>query len=358
MEQTQEERTVTTGAAQTMEGALTRSSNRILPSLGIVLVTGGLFVLGWFSYLWLKPEPAPYRYQLVEEGGVGKFAGLGLEAWPELKIGKYEVRVESVDKPIAVAYRATRGDAQPVLLNWENHISEPVGYVDSKITDLAVVSTALAKHVPKGAVVLAWWDTSRQVQLLAGCNTLFTSHLGEPLIAPSHWRELDATIKTYEQEFWGAQTTEGERRKFQRFADALAAEDSEKGTAILRELAGAGEAYVIVHVTDLYKLGLMRPERLDMAFKDFPLTGNVHGLAAQVKGWMKNNDYESYTLQSLSEKMVRAYFVRESKNGKTLLSQMLPFMDRTPLELKTLQPTYNHGGYWVYKIPPVQPPSN
>jgi len=55
--------------------------------------------------------------------------------------------------------------------------------------------------------------------------------------------------------------------------------------------------------------------------------------------------------------MVRGYFIRENKTGKTLLSQMLPFMDRTPLELQALQAIYNHGGYWVYKIPPVQPPS-
>ena len=340
-----------------MEGALTRPGNRILPSLGIFLVAGGFLVLGWFAYLWLKPVPAPYRYQLVEEGGVGKFVNLGLQAWPELKIGKYEVRVESVDKPIAVAHRATRGDTQPVLLNWENLISEPVGFIDTNLSDLTTVATEISKYVPKGAVVLAWWDTSRQMRLLAGCDTLFTSHLGEPMIAPSQWRGRDKTIKKYEQEFWGTPEPAGESQKFQRFADALAA-DSEKGVAMLRELAGAREAYVVVHVTDLYKLGLMRPERLDMAFKDFPLTGNVHGLAGQVKAWMKDNNYEAYTLQSLSDRMVRAYFIREGKNGKTLLSQMLPFMDRTPLELRALQPTYNRGGYWVYKIPPVQPPSN
>jgi len=357
MEQTQEERTVTTRAAQTIDGALTRPSYRILPSLGIILVTGGLFVLGWFSYLWLKPEPAPYRYQLVEEGGVGKFVNLGLGAWPELKIGKYEVWVESVDKPIAVTYRATRGDIQPVLLYWENHISEPVGAIDTNLSDLTTVATEIAKHVPKDAVVLAWWDISRQVRLLAGCDTLFASHLGEPVIAPSHWRGRDEIIKKYENEFWGAPASDEESRKFQRFADALAA-DSEKGAGILRGLAGAREAYVVVHVTDLYKLGLMRPDRLDIAYKDFPLTGNVHGLAGQVKAWMKNNDYETYTLQSLSERMVRAYFIREREKGKTLLSQMLPFMDRTPLELNALQPTYNHGGYWVYKIPSAQPSSS
>ena len=314
-------------------------------------------MLGWFTYLWLKPAPVPYHYQLVEEGGVGKFVNLGLGAWPELKIGKYEVRVESVGKPIAVAYRGTLGDTKPVLLNWENLINEPVGFIDTNLSDLTAVAAEIAKHVPKGAVVLAWWDTSRQLRLLAGCDTLFTSHLGEPMIVPSQWKGRDDTIKKYEQEFWGAPAPDEESRKFQRFADALAA-DSEKGTAILRELAGAREAYVVVHVTDLYKLGLMRPERLDMAFKDFPLTGNVHGLAAQVKAWMHSKEYESYTLQSLSERMVRAYFIRDSKNGKTLLSLMLPFMDRTPFELQALQPIYNHGGYWVYKVPSAQPSSS
>jgi hydroxylamine oxidation protein HaoB len=340
-----------------MEGALTRSRDKILPSLGIFLVAGGFLVFGWFAYLWLKPEPAPYRYQLVDEGGVGKFVNLGLGAWPDLKISKYEVRVASVDKPIAVAYRGVRGDAKPVLLNWENFISEPIGFIDSNLSDLTTVATEIAKHVPKDAVVLAWWDTSRQVGLLAGCDTLFTSHIGEPMIASSNWKGREDTIKRYEQEFWGNPAPDEEIRKFQRFADALAAE-SDEGVRLLRELAGAREAYVVVHVTDLYKLGLMRPERLDMAFKDFPLTGNVHGLAAQVKAWMRNNGYEAYTLQSLSERMVRAYFIREGENSKTLLSQMLPFMDRTPLELQALRPIYNHGGYWVYKIPPAQPTSN
>ncbi|TKS61411.1 MAG: hydroxylamine oxidation protein HaoB [Nitrospira sp.] len=311
-------------------------------------------MLAWFSYLWLKPGPAPYRYQLVEEGGVSKFDKLGLEAWPSLNIGKYEVHVESVDKPIALAYRATKGAGQPVLLNWESRISEPIGSIGGNLSELTTVATATAQHVPKEAVVLAWWDTSRQVQLLADRDTLFTSHLGQPVIVPSYWRGRIDAIDRYEHEFWGAPPSAEESLTFQRFVDALAS-DANIGVAMLRELAGSREAYLVVHVTDLYKLGLMRPERLDIAFKDFPLTGNVHGLAPQVKAWMKNNNYDRYTLQSLSEKEVRAYFLREGKNGTTLLAQMLPFMDRTPVELQAVQLIYNHGGYWVYKIPPAQP---
>lgn len=309
-------------------------------------------MLGWSAYLWLQPVPAPYRYQLVEEGGVAKFDNLGLEGWPGLIIGKYEVRVESMDTPIAVAYRATRGDTPPVLLNWESRISEPVVSLGSNLSELTTVATALAEHAPKDAVVLAWWDTSRQLRLLADRDTLFTSHLGQPVIAPVAWSGRLGAIEQYEREFWGAPAPDDESRTFQRFADALAAEANE-GLAMLRELASPREAYLVIHISDLYKLGLLRPERLDIAFKDFPLTGNVHGLAGQVKTWMRNNNYDTYTLHSLSEKEVRAYFLREVKSGKPLLAQMLPFMNWTPLELKAVPLVYQHGGYWVYKIPPA-----
>ncbi|MGQ0666102.1 MAG: hydroxylamine oxidation protein HaoB [Nitrospiraceae bacterium] len=331
-----------------------QSESKLLPSLGILLVTGGLFVLAWFAYLWLTPEPSPYRYQLVEEGGVSKFSALGLEAWPNLTISKYEVRVDSVEKPIAVAYRAAANGSAPVLLNWENRIPEPISAMGNLLTELTSVSTAIATHVPKDAIILSWWDTSRQIKLLAERDTLFTSHLGQPVITPGYWRgRLDA-IDKYEREFWGSQAPAEETRKFQRFMEALIAYPNE-GAAILRELAGPREAYVVVHVTDIYKLGLMRPERLDVAFKDFPLTGNVHGLSGQVKAWMMSNKYDTYTLQSLSEKEVRAYFLRESGGSNMLLARMLPFSKWRPLDLEALQLIHKEGGYWVYKIPSAEP---
>ena len=69
-----------------MEAVLARPGNRLLPLLGIILVAGGVLLLGWIAYSALNPGPAPYRYQLVEEGGTDKFAKLGLESWPDLKL--------------------------------------------------------------------------------------------------------------------------------------------------------------------------------------------------------------------------------------------------------------------------------
>jgi len=327
-----------------------QSGAKILPSLGILLVTGGLFLIGWFLYLWFKPLPPPYNYQLVEEGGVAKFSNLQLEAWPDLKIGKYELRVPSLDKPVAVAYRTSDPSGAPILLSLENLVSEPIGAMSVSLSELLPLATDITKHVPKDAVILGWWDTSRQLRLLSGCDTLFTSYLGQPLIVPSYWKDRSELIKKYEHQFWGARESPEEQREFEIFADALTSEAS-IGVAMLRELVGSREAYVIVHPVDLYKAALMRPDRIDIAFKDFPLTGNVHGLAGQVKGWMKENGYNTYTLQSLSETAVRAYFLNESKTGKVLLAHMLPLMNSTPIDFQALQVVHKQGGYWVFKIP-------
>ena len=330
-----------------------KPETRLLPSLGIVLVAGGALLLGLISYLWLKPEPSPYRYQLVEEGGVDKFSQLGLQAWPGLSLEKYEVRVESVDKPIALVYRATKGDQPPVLLNWENQVSEPVVSIDSGLSDLTAVASAVTEHTSKDALILGWWDTSRQLRILTERDTLFTSHIGVPVIAPSYWGARIGAIDKYEREFWGAEASAEERQKFQSYVEALSS-DVNEGARLLQQLVGSREAYIVVHVTDIYKLGLMRPDRLDMAFKDFPLTGNVHGLTGQIKAWMKSNNYDAYTLQALSEKSVRVYYLREGESSNTLLARMLPFSKWAPFELEQVQLIHKQGGYWVYKIPAAQ----
>jgi len=311
-------------------------------------------LLGWFFWLWFNPGPAPYRYQLAEEGPVSKFPRLGLEAWPDLTIARYEIYAEGLDQPLATGHTAKRGQSAPVLLDWENRSSELLVSLDSKLSELAALSAAIAKHAPKDALVLAWWDTSRQINLMSGRDTLFKSHIAEPLIVPLMWRDRSEAIGKYENEFWGAKASADERRDFQRFADALLAEP-QQGAAMLRELAGArgaaGEAYIAIHVTDLYKLGLMRPGQFDITYKNFPMEGNMHGLIGYLKQWMQDNGFITYTLQSLNDKMVRGYFLREPKSGQTLIAQMLPFTQSQPLDLQALQLIYQQGGYWVYKIP-------
>ena len=327
-----------------------RTGTKLLPSLGILLVTGGILLLAWFAWLWFNPGPSPYRYQLVEEGGVDKFSQLGLDAWPDLTIAKYDVFAEEIEKPLASGHTARRGQTPPVLISWENHTSELIASVDSKLNELTTLASAINKYAGKDALILGWWDTSRQIKLLASRDTLFNSHVGQPLIVPTPWRNREEAIRKYEDQFWGARASDEERRKFERFTDALLAEP-EQGAAILRELSGGREAYIALHVTDLYKLGLMRPDQFDITYKNFPMEGNMHGLIGYLKQWMQDNKFVTYTLQSLNDKMVRGYFLRDPKNSEALIAQMLPFTQSQPLDLQALQLIYQQGGYWVYKIP-------
>ncbi len=77
----------------------------------------------------------------------------------------------------------------------------------------------------------------------------------------------------------------------------------------------------------------------------------MHGLIGYLKQWMQDNKFVTYTLQSLNDKMVRGYFLRDPNSSQALIAQMLPFTQSQPLDLQALQLIYQQGGYWVYKIP-------
>jgi len=339
-----------------MEATLTRPSNKILPSLGIILVAGGFLLLGWFAFLWFDPGPSPYEYRSVEEGGVEKFPKLELAKWPDLKISKQEIYVEGMSESIAAAYIARRDNTKPVMIGWENRVGEPMVFLDTKLSELSLLAPAISKHMPKDAAILSWWDTSRQIQLLTGLDPIFTSHMSQPLITPTVWQPKVEAIARYERDFWGSVPNEEEKHKFERFADALSSEPTE-GVAILRELTGGREGYIVVHIADIYKLGLMRPQRIGVAYKDFPVkgSGDVHGVNVMVKRWEADNKFAAHTVHGFSDTIMRAYFLTDEKSTKTLLAQMLPLTTSLILDFEPLQMVYKEGGYLVYKIPTVLP---
>ncbi|SEN74674.1 hydroxylamine oxidation protein HaoB [Nitrosomonas marina] len=329
-----------------------RPGSKILPSLGILLVTGGLIFLGWFAYLWFEPAESPYQYQQISTGNPQDYPELALDAWPELTVSHYDVIASEAEKPIARAIVAQRDDAPPVLIKWQNNSKEILHALDWKSSELSELAAAINQHAEKDALILAWWDISRQINLLTGHDTLFTSHLNEPLIIPQHWQAQMEAIDAYEQTFWQSRPERQELEQFERFSLALT-EEPATGVAQLRELIGKERtAYIIVHVTDLYKLGLMYPERIGVAYQNFPLTGNIHGMINHMKVQLKEHDFDTYTLQSITDTEIRVYFLSDEQSSKTLLAGMLPFTDKdAPMELEALQLLYQKGGYWLYKIP-------
>ena len=299
-----------------------------------------------------SPLPAPYQYHLIAEGDSKRFAQMNLEAWPQLKLSQYEVQVAGVDKPVAEFVVARGNDGPPVLTYWKNSSDEILYNLNRKPSELSALASVIDKHAPKDALILSWWDTSRQIKLLTGRDTLFTSHLNEPLMIPVGWLEQSKAIRAYENQFWESEADQQEQEQFKRFSQALAA-PAEEGVAQLRKLIGsAREAYLIVHVTDLYKLGLMYPDKIGVAYQNFPLTGNMHGMINHMKVQLKQNNFDTYTLQSISDEEIRVFFLSDEASSQTLLARMLPFVDKkAPVELEAAQLIYQQGGYWVYKIP-------
>lgn len=309
-------------------------------------------MLGWFAYLWFKPIPAPYQYQLTAEGDSKQFPQMDLDAWPDLALSQYKVQAEGIDKPIAELITARRNEEPPVLIYWKNSTNEVLYNLDRKPSELSALATVIGRHAPKDALILSWWDTARQIKLLTGHDTLFTSHLNEPLMIPVPWLEQSEAIQAYENQFWKSKAGRQEQEQFKRFSQALAA-PAQEGIKQLRELIGTDrEAYLIVHVTDLYKLGLMHPDKIGVAYQNFPMTGNMHGMINHMKVQLKENDFDTYTLQSISDEEIRVFFLSDAESSQTLLARLLPFVDKkAPTEQETAQLIYQQGGYWVYKLP-------
>ncbi len=324
---------------------------RAVPVAGIVLAAGGALLLGWIGRAVLDPPPPPYHYQLVADGGVEKFPELGLKDQAGLDLKKYEIRAESADRPVAVAHVGSRGDGAPVLLSWQNNTGEPVLRLGPAAGELTALAAAVASHAPKQARILAWWDTSRQLQLLAGSSVLFEENMVTPLLLPPPWRAAERSIESLEREFWRAPASPQTEQRFAEFADAMLSEVP-AGLEKLRRLAGDGEAYVVVHLTDAYRLGVMYPERFGVGFKDFPMTGQMHGTISGVKNWLKKQGYSAYAVERRDDTAVRVHFLTDKASTRTLLAQLLPFDTSNPLALDAPSVVYQHGGYWVYKLPP------
>ncbi|MBI3154742.1 MAG: hydroxylamine oxidation protein HaoB [Burkholderiales bacterium] len=342
-----------TGAAAiaTVAGA-PASPQRWLARLAWLLFAVGIALLAWAAWGPWGDAPAPYRYRVSDEGDAGR--AQGLQGFGALQLQRVELHADGIDQPLAVGHIARRAGGAPVMVDWDNASGEPLAHVDTRAAELAGLADAVREHVPEGALLLAWWDTARALALLTGRRTPFDAWFGEPFIAPSPWLARRSSIEAEERAFWGAPPSQAQSRDFRRFAEALAS-DERAGAQALRELAGGRQAFLVVHVSDLFKLGRMLPQQLGVATKDFPLRGDLHGPIVLVKRWMQEQRWSGYTVHEPSDRIARATFVTDARSAQTLLARLLPLTSSAPLEMRDPELVYQHGGYWVYRIAPAAP---
>ncbi len=329
-------------------------SNRIPPPISIALVGGGILLLAWVAWSVFTgdgPEGPPYSYSLVSEGSVEQFGDLGLTDVEGLMIQKYEVRVRDMEKPLADFHIGNSSTESLVLLDWHNQLSEPLLTMRSNIQELNTLVEAVTDHLPEQAVMLAWWDIARALKLLAGVNSPFNENLALPIFTPELWNNQKEEITALEHRFWKVPAEANSSILFEKFVDALSA-DENTGAAELKALTATEDGYLVVHLTDAYRLGAMRPDRFGIGYKDFPKTTELHGLIERVKDWLKEQDYDPYLITHVSDTTIRVFFLTDEASTNTLMAKLLPFSTSNPVLLDSLQLVAQYAGYWVYKLQP------
>jgi len=319
---------------------------------GAVLLVAGLALAAFGANELLRTKVPPYRYEVVDAAPRIDDPAVA-DTFAQAGLGLRQARlVENRTGATLAELRFGDGVDGPVLFDWRPEIDEPFLTATAPLPEIAALAAALRRHVPADALVLAWWDTSRQLALLAGVQTRFDRHVvGAPLALPAHWAAQRAAVEHTESGFWlhGAGSADA-GPPFAGWIDAMLARDD--GPARLQKLAGGHEAYVVVHVRDALLLGAMAPDRLGVAFRDLPDGGNVHGSISGARDWVRAQGHAAYSAYAPAAGRVRVVALTDAASSTTLVARLLPFHDsRKPADaVPGLTLVHQVGGFWIYRI--------
>ncbi len=310
--------------------------------LGSALVIAGLALLGWAGYSTLRPAS---HYALTVTAApadeVKELASLGLrpEALQRIEITSPEER-----RPVATSLVTREGERLAPIV-WRNEVTEPIFFYDQSAADATKVLAAIREHVPDGAVVLAWWDLSRAIRAVTKKDAPLDDPQARGLLIPATWTEAAAV----ERQRWGAGVAPQAAENFGQFIDALLSDEA-TGAATLARLAGGKPAFVAVHISDVWKAAAARPERLSIAYKDFPSSGVSHGVIKSATQWMREQNIDGGFAAEPMGGATRLHYFQRKSDGDTLLAKLLPFSTSNPAQLERMQLVYQHKGWWVYEL--------
>ena len=325
--------------------------SRRLPYIYGAFIIVGFLLVDWAGYDLLLPDPAPYRYELVSEGTIRDYPNLPLSAPETLLIRKYEARIDENGSPFADFYVGDLGaGVSPILLDWQNSSMNLEMAMAGRPKELDELAHAIREHVPKEAVILGWWDTSRQLAALASAQIRYQDNLPRTLFIPPNWQDDISAIQSLESIFW--RISQEAMADFDLFIDALSSQVKE-GIGALQKIAGSEPAFVVLQLSDMYKVSLSRPALVNVGFHNFTTGTEIHGDIVRVKRWLEEQQLTNYAVEASGITSKRVYYVRDEVSTNTLIAQMLPLTGFNPTSLHGLKLVANYGSYWVYEILPA-----
>ena len=291
--------------------------------------------------------PAPYRYVI---GAPLAAVDLGpLASLAERRIAVRSASVVATDGSTLVDLEVADAPSGPVLVKWKARVDGPFLKSPPSPQDIANLAPVLERHVPPGTALLAWWDSSRELRMLADVKVAFGEHLGIPLFVPTEWRGARARIGSVEAAFWNTHSDSAERTRFRQFVDALLADETQ-GVAALLKLADTQPAVLALNVRDVVLLAQLAPQRIGIALHDFPASGDVHGMVRSAHAWLDEHGYTAYTIVPLDDRRVRVLALTDKKSGTTLAVRLLPFVGNNQDAVAGTTLVYQTGGFWVYEL--------
>ena len=327
---------------------LKNASGVILPAL-LIAVGAALFGLAGYSHF--QPPVFPYETKLSDasseafSGATGSAANLG-------KVEQLELRAPGQRDPIANILIGREANGRVVPLNWQNNVTEPVLAADLSSAEVAKVTAAIKEHVPSDAVVLSWWDLSRKIRLVSERQAPLDDPLARGLLLPAAWGAAEAMIKDRERAFWGAGVPATDADVFAKFIAALLL-DEEHGADALASLAPGKTVFVAVHLSDIWKIAAEHPDRISIAYRDFPGSGS-HGVMKAARQWMAEQKILGGFAVELVGNAVRLHYLPKADEENLLITKMLPFSTSNPMRLTQLKLVYQHRGFWIYKLTPAK----
>jgi hydroxylamine oxidation protein HaoB len=322
--------------------------SRLTPA--ILMIAGGLIAATAFWSARATSE-LPYRRteQAVSREDIAN--GLGMPIDPAISIRRVSYLLPDQAQPLATSL-ALSGPSGNVSLTWENHVAERVLSGDATLDETSRLLKAIHSHVADDDVVFAWWDLSRKIRLITRKDAPLDDRHGRGLLVPEAWEQSREAVKREEARFWKEDVADRAEQDFSSFFDSLLKSETD-GANDLEQLARGRRAFVVVRLSDLWRLASDRPDLLSIAYRDFPGSAQSHGVMKQVREWLRESglDYP-YAVEPIGS-AVRIHYLPKAEQQNLLIAKLLPFTTTNPLGLSRFRLVFQHRGYWIYRLVPA-----
>ncbi|WP_322867297.1 hydroxylamine oxidation protein HaoB [Aquicoccus sp. G2-2] len=277
--------------------AQTLRTKVMVASAVVALVSGA----AWFSTHYAgarAPEvgPAPYSYEVA--GSAPSEAARALaELIPDAQVSALTLHATVPDKSAAKAEIVTLPEGGEVIVGWTSTAREPLLRSDISVKEELALVSALHKHLPEGSTILAMPALSARLAHFVPADYPLADAVGQEVLRiPAPWAEQRAAVAAMEQRWITDAADAAASERFVQFIDALLAEDI-YGAARLQALAAPADSYIILHVRDVFDLGVTTPDRVLVSQRDFPAAGLAHDKSRAVKDWAARENFAAYAVE-------------------------------------------------------------